>query len=112
MEAPRVAVCIATFRRPEGLRRLLSELQEQTFHGEPPAVDVVVVDNDEARSAQAVCRDSPLARLHYVHEPRRGIPQARNRAIKTARELGCGLIAFIDDDELPANDWLDQLLSA
>jgi succinoglycan biosynthesis protein ExoM len=47
--------------------------------------------------------------VRYFHEPRPGISHARNTAIRVARGR---LIAFIDDDELPGQDWLARLVRA
>ena len=79
----------------------------------PSAVTIVVVDNDPARSAEATCEAlRPASRwpLVYVSEPRRGIPFARNASVSSARRLGAELLAFIDDDEAPVPNWLDELL--
>ncbi len=48
----------------------------------------------------------------YRHQPQRGIPQARNAALDAARELGATHVAFIDDDETAAPDWLAALWAA
>lgn len=49
--------------------------------------------------------------LTYVYEPQRGISFARNAALNHLPS-GCDLVAMLDDDEVPAPDWLDQLLLA
>jgi succinoglycan biosynthesis protein ExoM len=107
-----VSVCIITYRRPEGLARLFAALDGLTFTKCPAAVmEVIVVDNDAQESAAAVCRDRSTGRysLTYDVEPRRGIPQARNRAVQRASDLA-DFIAFVDDDEIPSSGWLDELL--
>ncbi len=108
----RIAVCMITFRRPEGLRLALRALASQSFDGAPPDLRVIVVDNDEAQSARAVC-DAARAEmpwpLDYAVEPRRGIPFARNRCVELARPAA-DWIGFIDDDEEPAPGWLAELL--
>jgi len=104
-----VAVCVATLRRPEGLRRLLAALDALEL---PPGVDlrVVVADNDPEGSARAVCEAAaPAHPVDVVVEPRRGIPQARNAALRRALG-GCDLVAFLDDDGVPEPDWLAELL--
>lgn len=106
-----VAVCVVTFRRPGGLQRLLEGLAE--LQSLPPGVDVtvVVVDNDEAGSAHAFCqelRGSYRWPLLSIVEARRGIPHARNTAVRCAG--GADFIAFIDDDEVPHEEWLSQLV--
>jgi len=112
-EAPdrRVSVCIATCARPDGLRSLLGALEVL----ELPArvtLQVVVVDNDAAGSARAVCEELTARHayaLRYVVEKRRGIPFARNAALAVAL-ADSDFIAFIDDDEIPESDWLAELL--
>lgn len=76
-----------------------------------PEITVIVVDNDSSESAREVCRSAVLPwRLKYVLETKRGIAEARNRALK---EIGdAAFVAFIDDDEVPDKAWLDELLSA
>lgn len=108
----RVAICIATFRRQELLRELLSGIAQLKFRRAPvPQIKIVVVDNDELASAQLVCAtvSSPWP-IKYVVEPKRGISQVRNRAVVEAGTVD--FVAFIDDDEVPAAYWLDELLWA
>jgi len=48
------------------------------------AIEIVVVDNEGAPNNATVVQEiAPRCRfpVHYVHEPRRGIPQARNAAL-------------------------------
>jgi len=101
---PDVSICIATFRRPSGLARLLDSLARLALP-EGLAVEVVVVDNDaagEARSqALAACEAARTAR--WFVEPRQNIALARNRAVSEARGRW---IAFIDDDEVADESWL------
>jgi succinoglycan biosynthesis protein ExoM len=107
----RVAVCVATYRRREMLAELLVGLSNLVFRKMPaPEITVIVVDNDPERSAEEVCATASLPwSLKYAPESRRGIAQARNRAIREAGEVD--FIAFIDDDEYPSAAWLDELLS-
>ena len=108
----KVAVCAITFRRPEGLRRLLRGLDALTFRSDAPEVEIVIVDNDPGSSARTVCdalRSEVKWPLRYDVEPRRGIPFARNKAVACAIDVA-DFIAFIDDDEVPEPSWLDELL--
>ena len=108
----RVAICVITFQRQKGLRRLLEALGRLELPRHTPTIEVVVVDNDATRSAQAVCSEIAAGYrwpLHYEVEPSRGIPLARNRAVASAVDQ-VDLIAFIDDDATPGPNWLDELL--
>ncbi len=101
-----------TLQRPEGLRRLLTGINALTFRDEPPELEIIVVDNDASRSAEEVCnalRPALKWPLRYDVEPRRGIPFARNKAVARALETA-DFVAFIDDDEAPEHEWLDELL--
>lgn len=111
--APRVAICVASYRRPRGLFALLGALDGLAFDGPAPAIRVVVVDNDASGSARAVCENARSWLRHpldYVLEKRRGIPVARNAALAAA--LDADWIAFVDDDETPEPRWLEALLRA
>lgn len=111
----RVAVCVITCQRPEGLKRLLDGLNELTFDKcEAPDVEIIVVDNDPAGSACAFCEEirSDLRwPLKCCVEPRRGIPYARSKSVACAEE-SADFIATLDDDEVPEPLWLDELLYA
>jgi succinoglycan biosynthesis protein ExoM len=108
-----VNICILTFQRPEGLARLLSSFERLTFeHGESPEVEIVVIDNDPLQSALPTCESQrPRLRwpLRYVVEPRRGIAQARNTAVRSVMGRAEFLV-FLDDDEVPDPAWMAELL--
>ncbi len=99
-----VSICIATFRRPIGLARLLDSLVRIKV----PAgleVEVLVVDNDVHGSASTVAeaRSDALHPLRYFVEPRQNIAHARNLAVESARGRW---LMFIDDDEVADENWL------
>ena len=125
LSGPRVAVCLATFRRPAELDRILPVLVEQRAALSPPA-SIIVVDNDPDAGARdqvaaAITRfkgadgaDGPGAGggISYVHEPTPGIAAARNAAIDAALAQGADAVIFIDDDEVPLPGWLSTLVGA
>jgi glycosyltransferase involved in cell wall biosynthesis len=103
-----VSVCIATYRRPESLGRLLEGLTK--LGPGTPAFEVVVVDNDTAGSAAPVAASfSDRLPLRFAVEPRRSVAHARNLSVALARGA---FVAFIDDDEVPDPRWLAELHAA
>jgi succinoglycan biosynthesis protein ExoM len=76
---------------------------------------LIVVDNNHAPEAEGLVGEfaaqAPMP-VHYRHEPEPGIATARNCAIEAALELDADWIAFIDDDETAAGDWIANLLVA
>jgi succinoglycan biosynthesis protein ExoM len=73
---------------------------------------VIVVDNDAARSAEPIvtsCRASiSNISLEYIHAPGQNISIARNAGLKTCRTRW---LAFIDDDETAASNWIEHLMA-
>ena len=108
---PRVTVGVCTYRRPDLLKRTLQSLMQQTYASTD--FEVVVVDNDTDRSAQALVqgfeRTMASPEVHYVVEPGRGVSHVRNRCVNQARGEW---LAFLDDDEEARPDWLAQLMTA
>jgi glycosyltransferase involved in cell wall biosynthesis len=109
-----VAVCICTRDRTAGLARCLSSVLAQRLPAADHRLQIIVVDNSVGGTERG--KIESLARQNepviYVHEPRAGIPFARNAALHAALALGPAWIAFLDDDEVAPPGWLAQLLRA
>jgi succinoglycan biosynthesis protein ExoM len=103
-----VSICIATYRRPEGLSRLLDSLERLKL---PTGIriETIIVDNDRDASAASVVqsRSGLLEAIHYCVEPRQNIALARNRALSQASGEW---ILFIDDDEIADENWITEYL--
>jgi succinoglycan biosynthesis protein ExoM len=112
MKKPKhICICICTYKRSDLLKRLLSFIdvqeREDLFY-----YSVVIVDNDEQESARPIVESwssQSKISVHYDVEPEQNISLARNRAVKNAKG---DFIAFIDDDEYPAKNWLLNLYKA
>jgi succinoglycan biosynthesis protein ExoM len=106
-----ISVCICTFKRPHLLRRALEEIDRQQTEG-LFTYSVVVADNDRLQSAKDVVTHFAATselRIDYRVEPEQNIALARNKALEG--DSG-DFIAFVDDDEYPAVDWLCRLFKA
>ena len=110
----KIAVIIITYRRPDGLLRLLTALANQKcLEGKnAPLLTAIVVDNDKQPSAFPVFEHF-IALQHlpvsYIHESRQGIPIARNTGIDSVPK-DFDFFCFIDDDEWPSDTWIGALL--
>lgn len=102
-----VSVCVCTYRRPYLLAKLLDSLAEQSFS---ELFEIIVVDNEPAGHAAEVVELArtrhPTLNIRFTVEPQKGISFARN----TAASLANGdFLAWIDDDEIAAKNWLTSL---
>ncbi len=73
--------------------------------------EIIVVDNNSTDQTASVIRHyqtNQLANIKYYFEPRQGAAFARQKAVEEARGE---LIGFLDDDNLPASDWLIQAIT-
>lgn len=102
--AERYLIAIATYRRPDGLQRLLDSMEAAVSSA---CVDILVVDNDADGSARPVASNHAL-RPTYVTEPESGVAAARNRALAHFGGQYRGVI-FVDDDEWVSPTWLTTL---
>jgi succinoglycan biosynthesis protein ExoM len=111
----KIAICAITCFRPDGLKRLLDGVAAQNFNkNTPPDVQLIIVDNDAEGSARSICEDFVTRhdiKLEYDIEKQRGIPFARNHSLDMVKE-DVDFIAIMDDDEVPAENWLDELMAA
>lgn len=108
-----VAICCVTYRRPDGLRRLLSGLNALTFEKRAtPKITLIVVDNDRSEPMRALVdalRPQFRWEVHYDVERVPGVASARNRSLALV-PADADYVAMIDDDEVPVPSWLDELL--
>lgn len=113
MNTPQIQIAICTCRRPRMLRDCLKSIFKMRLP-EQYLVSVVIIDNDNTPSAKTTVNEAiaiaPID-IHYVSEPNRGIPIARNRAIGYALEHGINFLVFIDDDEQVTQNWLINLVN-
>ena len=120
---PRLTVAVLTYRRNAYLAELLPLLLAQAGQiGQEACARVLVVDNDPRAGAAAVVAEAAEAagaagaaagagpRPVHVHEPVPGIVAGRNRALRECGDQD--LLVFIDDDELPREDWLRALVAS
>lgn len=103
---PIVSVVIATYRRPDLLRRCLLALCAQRI--DPRGFEIIVADDGcERRIAELVAElaaHHPRIALRYVAVTRtQGPAGARNVGWRMAR---ADIVAFTDDDTVPRPDWV------
>lgn len=110
---PSILIGVCTYQRPRMLARCLASLSTQSM---PDWIkcEIVVVDNEAHEPRREFVENfasvSPIL-VHYRCQSRRGISAARNAVLDAALEMDVDYIAFIDDDEEAAPDWVACLMA-
>jgi glycosyltransferase involved in cell wall biosynthesis len=108
---PIVSVVVATHDRPVRLGRLIAAMGAQTLP--PAAFELIVVDDGSGPATAEMLRRNQAAGhppLRVIRSERaRGPAAARNRGWRASR---APLVAFTDDDCVPAPGWLAALAAA
>jgi glycosyltransferase involved in cell wall biosynthesis len=95
----RASVIVITRNRAHSITETLAALARQ----EHPDFEVLVVDSSDGADREQTAKLATQFGAKYFHEPRRGQALARNTGIPLATGE---VIAFTDDDCIPAPDWL------
>lgn len=106
-----VVILICTFNRQRYLDELLTALTHEVSSAPCKTLSIVVVDNgtqDVRELVETFRSDLPV---EYVRLPQSGLVGARNCSLRRGLAHEPDFLVFIDDDEVPANDWLSGLLS-
>jgi len=108
MQAASISIVIPTRDRPDALDACLAALAEQSLS--PERFEVVVVDDGGAAElGEVVDRHRDSLRLSLTRRAHAGPAAARNAGAQAARGE---VLAFTDDDCLPAPDWLTAIATA
>jgi glycosyltransferase involved in cell wall biosynthesis len=104
-----VTVCICTHDRPGYLSDCLDGLRRQTVGD--GRFDILVVDSastgDIPAQVEQLVHGLRNARLLRIEQP--GVSVARNAG---AQEAAGDYIAYIDDDAIPACDWIERIVQS
>lgn len=103
-----LTVCVCTHNRPRYVADCLGGLSLQTVPR--TRFDVLLVDSGSTGGVPdrlVELATEHAARLIRVNQP--GVSAARNAGAWAARSA---YIAYIDDDAIPAADWVEQILAA
>jgi|GEM_PF-2621339 len=103
---PEVTVLVVTYNRAGMLRQALASLLQQETRGEF-RYEILVIDDGSTDHTSRVVADiqaqAGAVPVRYVRQENRGVAAGRNLGVRCARGKW---IAFCDDDEVAAPDWL------
>jgi glycosyltransferase involved in cell wall biosynthesis len=101
-QTPKVSVIIPAYNTAPFIAETLNSVFGQTFRD----FEVIVINDGSPDTAELEVALQPyLNRIRYIKQENRGLPGARNAAIRLARGE---LLAFVDSDDL----WMPDYLSS
>ncbi len=100
--SPTCSVVVCTRNRPDQLDKCLRAVRNLRYSN----FDIVVVDNGDQNETTQQLAERWSAK--YVREPVVGVSRARNRGARSCRSE---IVAFIDDDAIPAASWLSKIVT-
>lgn len=107
---PSLTVAVCTYNRAERLPKLIESLRALSA---PISFEILVVNNnstdDTLEVLDRLAIPHPVA-LRVVTEAQQGIPYARNRAVEEC--LDRDYMLFMDDDQLPGDNWIVSAIDA
>jgi GT2 family glycosyltransferase len=106
-----ILVGIGTYNRNDLLDNCLQNIAKLIVPNDCE-VRVIISDNNPDKSAFCVyekfCSEFPFL-VYYEHEAKKSIGAVRNVVLKKALEINADYVAFLDDDEFPTPEWLNEL---
>jgi glycosyltransferase involved in cell wall biosynthesis len=99
-----VSVVIATYDRPDDLRRCLSHLVTQESS---PKIEIIVVDNNPS-SGLTPAIVAEFKEVVLVNETKKGLSYARNAGINASKGE---IIISTDDDVVVPPNWIESLIA-
>lgn len=103
-----LTLIVCTYRRAQAVGRLLEAVADQTVSPDEVMIVDASPDRDTELVVEARTPQWPQGRLVYVRVPaeHKGLTRQRNYgAARTASDI----VAFLDDDTIPAKDYFEQL---
>ena len=101
--SPRLSVILCSLNGAPGVARCLDALDRQTIRGQ---LEVIVVDDGSSDDTSEVAQTAGVVLIR--HSRNLGVSAARNSGIRVA---SADVVAFLDDDCEPCDDWAETLLA-
>ena len=99
---PVLSVVVCSYNGASKLAKCLEALDRQTIRD---SIEIIVVDDGSTDGTASIARQFDVDVV--VHEANCGLSMARNTGIRRSR---AAIVAFTDDDCVPADNWLESVL--
>ncbi len=105
---PQISLVICTYNRDKYLPGTLATIVKQSI--DKSKFELLIIDNNSTDNTAVITekfiKENPAINTRYFFEPNKGLSFARNRGIA---EAAAPVIAYIDDDVILPENYLDTL---
>ena len=105
MSKDHIIICLCTSGERKSLKYCMDSLQLQKIGNFTLSINLI--DNSFSESAKFLIKKKRQYPVNYINEKKPGIPIARNTALRHSKDSKW--IAFIDDDEIAPDQWINSL---
>lgn len=104
---PKISACICTYNRASYLEKAIESLFNQSLPKHQ--YEIIVIDCASTDSTRAICESyESVPNFRYIYQPQIGTSNARNLGYQKANS---SFIAYLDDDAIAAENWLNGFLN-
>ena len=103
-----ISIVIPTLNRIKDIKECIAALEKQDFPKDK--YEMIVIDNGSSDGTREFLKEQADAgKIRFLEQKKKGASAARNLGVKTSR---AEFIAFTDDDCIPKEKWLSELLDS
>ena len=107
-----LTICISTFNRNLSLEKCLKSINNIN-NVKNMTINVIVVDNSfnfNLSKIKKKIKKNSKYKIKFLHEKKRGIVYARNKALNELKKINPKYISFLDDDCIVDKYWLKNIV--
>ena len=104
-------ICICTYKRNSSLLECIKSIKKLNRFNKNE-IGILILDNTTNNNSLKISKELKKTKLNIYHlnEKKRGIVNARNKCLISAKEFNPKYLAFIDDDVRLDKNWLKNNL--
>ena len=103
-----IIICICTYKRNESLIRLLKSIEK--CKKENILIEKIIIDNYKDSTCLWALEKNNINNFFYTIEIKKGLSNARNRALTELKKYNFDYCIFLDDDQVVSENWLLEMI--
>lgn len=106
----KIIICICTYKRNEQLIKLIKSIDAINY--KDIKINKLIVDNFIESNCLNILYENNVRNFYYFIENKKGLSNARNRALSEVKKYDFDYCIFLDDDQIVAENWLEEMINS